>query len=110
MEISTEAHKILQESSNQTELLAVIEAAKEQLRKNKITPTSLQWTILVNHLNEMIKRSKAGEKMPEVDPEMFQEVSADALDIARSLTNQIGNLPEAEIYVLSIHFESAKQN
>lgn len=65
---------------------------------------------MINHVNEMIKRSKANEKMTGVDPAMFEEVSNEALEIADQVVQHIGNLPQDEMYVLSIHFESAKQN
>lgn len=80
------------------------------MEKQAIEPTDLQWTILINHVNEMIKRSKANEKMTGVDPAMFEEVSNEALEIADQVVQHIGNLPQDEMYVLSIHFESAKQN
>lgn len=110
MEFNEEAHIIINESSNQEELKEVIEHTKALLNTNQIVPTELQWTILINHLNEMIKRSKADEKMSGVDPEMFNEVSSEALAISTAVTEKIGNLPQDEIYVLSIHFEAAKQN
>ncbi|MBP2098742.1 PRD domain-containing protein [Enterococcus rivorum] len=110
MKLHEEAEKIITESSNQSDLKELINKVAVLLEEQTICPTELQWTILINHLNEMIKRSKAGEQMSGVDPEMFAEVSEEALKISNEVVQHIGNLPQDEMYVLSIHFETAKQN
>lgn len=110
MNLHEDAKKIIAESPYGEELHQLINKVETLLEKHAICPTDLQWTILINHLNEMIKRSKAGEKMMSVDPEMFSEVSKEALKISDEVVQHIGNLPQDEMYVLSIHFESAKQN
>lgn len=108
--LSIDAQGIIDQSSYKEELMEVIRFCEKLLIKEGIVPTELQMTILINHLNEMLKRSYASEKMADVDPTMFAEVSAEALMIAHEIVQKIGNLSEAEMYVLSIHFESAKQN
>lgn len=110
MKLHSDAEKIITESPNQAELKELINKIDFLLEEQTICPTELQWTILINHLNEMIKRSKAGEQMSGVDPEMFAEVSEEALKISDEVVQHIGNLPQDEMYVLSIHFETAKQN
>lgn len=110
MKLSGDAKKIIDESVNQVELEAALTKINELLEAQAIQPTELQWTILINHVNEMIKRSKAEEKMTGVDPAMFEEVSKEALVIADQVVQHIGNLPQDEMYVLSIHFEAARQN
>lgn len=105
-----EALEIITTSEYQRELEALIDWLDAELSAANIEPTDLQWTILINHLNEMFRRSKEQERIPEVDPEMFSEVSAIALDIADGVVKRISNLPQDEKYVLSIHFETAKQN
>lgn len=105
-----EALQIISTSKYQKELEELTDWLKEELMKVSITPTDLQWTILINHLNEMIKRSKEQETIPEVDPEMFSEVSSEALKLADGVVRKINNLSQDEMYVLSIHFETAKQN
>lgn len=110
MKLSDDAQTIIDESSNKVELEAALKKISSLLEEQRILPTELQWTILINHMNEMIKRSKANEKMARVDPMMFEEVSKEALMIADEVVQQIGNLPQDEMYVLSIHFEAAKQN
>jgi PRD domain protein (TIGR03582 family) len=110
MIINEQAQKIIDESPYQNDLAGVITEASQLMLENEIQATELQWTILINHLNEMIKRKKSGEQIMSVDPEMFSEVSQKALVIAKGVSDKIGALPIDEMYVLSIHFESAKQN
>ena len=105
-----EALQIISTSEYQQELEELIDWLKKELALVKIEPTELQWTILINHLNEMLKRSKEQETIPEVDPEMFSEVSKEALQLADGVVRKIDNLSQDEMYVLSIHFETAKQN
>lgn len=110
MNLTNDAQAIIDGSANKVELEALIAKTDEWMKEKGIQATDLQWTILINHLNEMVKRSKSGETIPEVDPEMFNEVSEDALNIAGAVVQYLGNLAVDEKYVLSIHFESAKQN
>lgn len=105
-----EALEIISTSEHQRELEALIDWLDKELSAANIQPTDLQWTILINHLNEMFRRSKEQDRIPEVDPEMFSEVSSVALNLADGVVKSIGNLPQDEKYVLSIHFETAKQN
>lgn len=110
MTVTGEALQIISTSEYQQELEELIDWLKKELALVKIEPTELQWTILINHLNEMLKRSKEQETIPEVDPEMFSEISKEALQLADGVVRKIDNLSQDEMYVLSIHFETAKQN
>ncbi|MGM0113152.1 PRD domain-containing protein [Enterococcus sp. DIV0187] len=110
MTVTGEALQIISTSEHQKELEELIDWLKQELIIAKIEPTELQWTILINHLNEMLKRSKEQETIPEVDPEMFSEVSKEALHLADGVVKKIDHLSQDEMYVLSIHFETAKQN
>lgn len=105
-----EALQIISTSEHQKELEELIAWLKVELTAANIEPTDLQWTILINHLNEMLKRSKEQEAIPEVDPMMFSEVSPEALRLAEGVVKKINNPSQDEMYVLSIHFETAKQN
>lgn len=82
MTVTGEALQIISTSEHQRELEELIDWLSGELAEAKIEPTELQWTILINHLNEMLKRSKEQEAIPEVDPEMFSEVSQEALRLA----------------------------
>ncbi|MGY3724228.1 PRD domain protein EF_0829/AHA_3910 [Granulicatella balaenopterae] len=100
----------IEEKENKETLLKVMEIILNEYEKEDIISTDLQYDILLNHLNEMIIRSKSGIKIPSVDAEMFSEVSANSIDLSKRIVEQIGNLPTDEIYVLSIHFETSRQN
>ncbi|MDT2597924.1 PRD domain-containing protein [Enterococcus dongliensis] len=110
MIVTEEALQIISTSKYQKELEELITWLRSELAEKEIEPTELQWTILINHLNEMLNRSNGQESIPAVDPELFSEVSQDALTLADGVVKKIGNLPQDEMYVLSIHFETAKQN
>ncbi|KAF1302577.1 PRD domain-containing protein [Candidatus Enterococcus willemsii] len=110
MKVSQEAQQMIDASAHKNQLEEMIAYTNQLMKEYNIEATELQWTILINHLNEMIRREKSQERIPQVDPEMFAEVSAEALSIAEAVTRKIGELPIDEKYVLSIHFESAKQN
>lgn len=110
MKLSEDARKIIQESPYKDTLEKVIEYTNMILEEADINPTELQWTILINHLSEMISREKEQRFIDSVDAEMFSEVSQESLTIADKIVKKIGHLPKDEMYVLSIHFESAKQN
>ncbi|MDT2754274.1 PRD domain-containing protein [Enterococcus pseudoavium] len=110
MKMSAEALKIIDESQTQEKLKQVMALLEVRLAEHEIVPTELQWTILINHLNEMLKRSSGEGSIPKVEPEMFSEVSKEALAISDEVVKTIGNLSEDEMYVLSIHFETAKNN
>ena len=75
MKMSDEALKIIEESQNREKLKQVIDLIEERLVEHAIVPTELQWTILINHLNEMLKRSQRKETIPVVDRDLFKEVS-----------------------------------
>jgi PRD domain protein (TIGR03582 family) len=110
VKLSVEAITIIEGSQDQKKLKQVIALVEERLGEYAIVPTELQWTILINHLNEMLKRSREGETIPTVDRELFKEVSKEAIAISDEVVRTIGNLSEDEMYVLSIHFETAKNN
>ena len=58
MTVTGEALQIISTSEYQQELEELIDWLKKELTLVKIEPTELQWTILINHLNEMLKRSQ----------------------------------------------------
>lgn len=110
MNIVEGAKEIIDNSQYKEDLMSLLSLSSQWFEKFGLKQTDIQQTILVNHLNEMIKRSVSGEKIPEVDAEMFSEVSEEALKISEEIVNQLGNLPMDEKYVLSIHFETPKNN
>ncbi|MDN6345291.1 MAG: transcriptional antiterminator, partial [Tetragenococcus koreensis] len=90
MEITEEAKEIIENSLYQNELRKIIEYTDDQLVSNDISLSGIQWTVLINHLKEMIDRKKEGASIPEVDSAMFSEVSSDSLLIADNIVKNIG--------------------
>ncbi|MDT3393163.1 MAG: PRD domain-containing protein [Bacillota bacterium] len=88
----------------------VLRFALNKMKANNIEPNLTQVVVLANHISEMIDRAKRHEKLMDVDISLFANVSPEALQIAQAVVDKIGNLAESEKYVLSIHFEAAKNN
>jgi PRD domain protein (TIGR03582 family) len=72
--------------------------------------TDVQQLALLSHLSAMVYRSLSGEKLVPIDRELFSEVSRGSLEISKKIKDALPNLDEDELYLLSIHFEVAKQN
>jgi len=80
------------------------------LSSQNITPNAVQQQMLTSHVRAMAHRSVTGEPLPEVDASLFDEISADSMNLARDVVAAFGNLPEEEAWLLSVHFEVAKDN
>ena len=80
------------------------------LSEHHIIPNAVQEQMLTSHVRAMAHRSVTGEPMPEVDASVFDEISAESMARARDNVAAIGNLPEEEAWLLSVHFEVAKDN
>jgi len=80
------------------------------LNNRNITPNAVQEQMLTSHVRAMAHRSLTGEPLPEVEESLFEEISADSLDMAKEVVEQFGNLPVEEAWLLSVHFEVAKEN
>lgn len=80
------------------------------LSHHNITPNAVQQQMLTSHVRAMAYRSVTGEPLPEVDASLFDEISPESMQLARDVVAQFGNLPEEEAWLLSVHFEVAKDN
>ncbi|OAT27740.1 hypothetical protein M975_4295 [Buttiauxella brennerae ATCC 51605] len=80
------------------------------LEGRNITPNAVQEQMLTSHVRAMAHRSLTGEPLPEVEESLFEEISADSLEMAKAVVEQFGNLPVEEAWLLSVHFEVAKDN
>ena len=80
------------------------------LRRHHIIPNAVQEQMLTSHVRAMALRSVTGEPLPEVDASLFEEISQDSMALAREVVAVFGNLPEEEAWLLSVHFEVAKEN
>ncbi|MBB6115376.1 PRD domain protein (TIGR03582 family) [Rahnella inusitata] len=80
-----------------------------QSAKNIYT-TDVQWQMLTSHVKAMVLRSITGEPLPDVEKELFDEISAESMQMAEEVVSECGNLPIEEAYLLSVHFEVARDN
>ncbi|GAA3899737.1 glycine dehydrogenase [Gibbsiella dentisursi] len=90
-----------------TQLLADITA---MLNAENIYTNSVQQQMLESHVRAMVQRSITGEPLPEVDKSLFDEISAHSMQMAQRVVEQLKTLPIEEAYLLSVHFEVAKDN
>ncbi|MCU6669395.1 PRD domain-containing protein [Enterobacteriaceae bacterium H4N4] len=96
----------------QTETLAdtMLEQVYALLARHNIIPNDVQQQMLTSHVRAMAHRSVTGEPLPEVEADLFDEISPDSMSLAREVVAQFGNLPDEEAWLLSVHFEVAKDN
>ncbi|WP_312691099.1 glycine dehydrogenase [Kosakonia sp.] len=80
------------------------------LSEQNITPNAVQQQMLTSHVRAMAHRSVTGEPLPDVDASLFDEISTESMNLARDVVAAFGNLPEEEAWLLSVHFEVAKDN
>lgn len=110
MRTSDEALKIIEESRSRGKLKRVIGLIEERLAEYAIVSIELQWTILINHLNETLECSQRKRTTLVIDRDLFKEVFKEAITISDETARNIGNLIDDGIHVLSIHPEVAKNN
>ncbi|MGY3749073.1 transcriptional antiterminator [Vagococcus acidifermentans] len=110
MDVHTQKAEILTNSPDREALEKTMSFIDGLLSEKDIKPTPVQYVVMMNHVNEMIKRSITQDRLPEFDLEMFADVSEESLGMAMQVVECIGKLSEEEGYLLSIHFETAKNN
>ncbi|HIE5389066.1 glycine dehydrogenase [Enterobacter sp. ECC-175] len=100
------------EQAVQTEQLAttMLQQVYALLAGHNIIPNAVQEQMLTSHVRAMAHRSVTGEPLPEVEADLFDEISPDSMQLAREVVAQFGNLPDEEAWLLSVHFEVAKDN
>lgn len=80
------------------------------LNAEDIYTNAVQQQMLESHIRAMVLRSITGEPLPEVDKSLFDEISAESMKMAERVVDQFTTLPIEEAYLLSVHFEVAKDN
>ncbi|KGT94342.1 glycine dehydrogenase [Erwinia typographi] len=75
-----------------------------------IVPNAVQQQMLTSHVKAMALRSLTGEPLPEVEEELFEDISPESMALAQQVVDLFGNLPREEAWLLSVHFEVAKEN
>jgi len=76
-------------------------------RNNQPNPVQ---QMLTSHVRAMALRSLTGEALPEVEEELFEDISPESMTLAQQVVDLFGNLPKEEAWLLSVHFEVAKEN
>ena len=101
-----------EEQATLTERLAdeMLQQVFALLSRRNIVPNDVQEQMLTSHVRAMAHRSISGEPLPDVDASLFEEISEDSMMLAREVVAQFGNLPDEEAWLLSVHFEVAKEN
>nr|WP_086940057.1 transcriptional regulator [Thaumasiovibrio occultus] len=89
---------------------SVTERAIALLNEHQIIPDELQQKMLATHIKAMAWRSFSGESLPELELEMFDEISPICLRLAEQACSWMDNLAYEEAHLLSVHFEVAKDN
>lgn len=80
------------------------------LNAESIYTNAVQQQMLESHIRAMVLRSMTGEPLPEVDKSLFDEISAESMQMAERVVDNFPALPIEEAYLLSVHFEVAKDN
>lgn len=88
----------------------LLEEIQRMLKAENIFTNDVQQQMLASHVKAMVLRSITGEPLPEVEKELFDEISPESMKMAEQVINWLGNLPIEEAYLLSVHFEVAKSN
>jgi PRD domain protein (TIGR03582 family) len=107
---SEEIIQLLIKSGNQKLCEQAFVLSQIQCKEIDILMTDVQQLSLLSHLSAMVQRSLTGEKLIPFDRSVFSKISSESLSAARKVKDSLNNLEEDEIYLLSIHFEAAKQN
>jgi len=104
----------LSSTERNAEIQALAERVMAQITalfaSQAITPNSVQQQMLTSHVQAMALRSLTGESLPEVEEELFEDISPDSLVLAQQIVDLFGNLPKEEAWLLSVHIEVAREN
>ncbi|SDY14958.1 PRD domain protein EF_0829/AHA_3910 [Evansella caseinilytica] len=106
--ITTEVKHLMKKSGDEGRCETMLAITQSLLAAVGISMSEAQWLSLVSHLSAMVYRSVNNDPIPPVDKGMFQEVSAESIELAAKVCEMLPELHEDEKYLLSIHFESAK--
>ncbi|WP_432761934.1 glycine dehydrogenase [Serratia plymuthica] len=80
------------------------------LNAEDIYTNAVQQQMLESHIRAMVLRSITGEPLPEVDKSLFDEISEESMKMAQRVVDKFSTLPIEEAYLLSVHFEVARDN
>ncbi|WP_074432775.1 PRD domain-containing protein [Neobacillus jeddahensis] len=107
---SQEIKEIMMKSGDIKRCEQVFDLSQELCKSENIFMTDVQQLSVLSHLSAMVHRSLTSEKLAPIDRDLFAGISSESLSMARKVKESLENLEEDEVYLLSIHFEVAKQN
>lgn len=89
---------------------ALLEVIAQWLHEQDLYQNEVQKKMMASHVKAMVERAKTRESLPDVDRSLFDEISAESLELATRAVNTLNDLPIEEAYLLSVHFEVARAN
>jgi len=104
------AQEQLEISNYPQQLQALLDYTQNLLKNEEITPDELQWQVMLNHFDAMIARAKTGEKLPEMDEELFSELSKRSMDLAKIIVQQVPDIQDSEKFLVAVHIENVLGN
>jgi PRD domain protein (TIGR03582 family) len=105
-----EINQLLTKSGDAKLCEQAFKLSQTKAKEHGIIMNDVQQKSLLSHLSAMVHRSLTGERLPVIDQSIFACVSSESILTAKAVKDSLDNLDEDEIYLLSIHFEAAKQN
>ncbi len=78
--------------------------------QHDIEPNAVQHQMLVSHVRAMALRSLTGEPLPEIEAEIFEDISPETMQLEQQVVDLFGNLPREEAWLLSVHIKVARSN
>lgn len=100
----------VQDNEIQSLAARVMTQITELFTRRNIHPNAVQQQMLTSHVRAMALRSVTGEALPEVEEDLFEDISPESMVLAKQIVDLFGNLPKEEAWLLSVHFEVAKEN
>lgn len=108
--ITPEIEEMIASSESREKSEHILSFVSNRCKEENISFSDYQWQSLSNHLCAMVNRSITGELLTEIDTALFEEISEASISLALEVVRQLETLEEKEKYLLSVHFEVAKQN
>lgn len=107
-EIAGKSPEYLSEISELKRLLHVIE---EDSRQMQLSIPRERWLAIGAHVLAFVQRMTSGEKLPEIEAELFAEIHPDMVMLSRRVL--YGDRPdwredETETFLLAVHFEAIR--
>lgn len=76
--------------------------------RHGIKPNEVQQQMLASHVRAMALRSLTREPLPDVEAELFEDITPETMQLAQQVVDLFGNLPVEEAWLLSVHIEVAR--